>query len=477
MSSLNRRHWLVQTGYGIGGVALGTLLAPRRTLAAERSAAQIAEFASHAPQAKRVIFLFMQGGVSHIDTFDFKPAVRKIHGIELPDSVRQGQRLGGLSAGQASFPCAAPMFEFRRHGQSGGWVSELLPYTASLIDDITVIKSVHTEAVNHTPAQNMINTASQVPGRPSLGAWLSYGLGSELESMPTYVVLISSGRGDVSATNARAWGAGFLPSQHQGVRLRSSGDPVLYLSNPAGITSRERRRMLDSLAELNQRHEERVGDPEINARISQYEMAFQMQMSAPEILDISREPESTFALYGDEARQPGTFAANCLRARRMAEAGVRFTQLFHRGWDQHGNLPRDIRRQCEDTDRASAALVTDLKQRGLLDDTLVVWATEFGRTIYSEGALSQDNYGRDHHGRSFTIWMAGGGIKAGFEYGRTDDFCYNILENPAHVRDVNATILHQLGIDHNRLTYPFQGLEQRPTGVEEAHVMYDILAS
>jgi uncharacterized protein (DUF1501 family) len=476
MNSLNRRQLLSRTGYSLGAAALSTLLTPQPSAAASAAVERVAaDYLRFAPKAKRIIFLFMQGGVSHIDTFDFKPAVRKFHGVELPDSIRQGQRVNGLSAGQASFPCVAPMFDFQRHGECGGWVSELLPHTASIIDDITVIKSIHTEAVNHTPAQNLINTAAQIPGRPSLGAWLSYGLGTETESMPAYVVLISSG-GTSSAISARSWGSGFLPAQHQGVRLRSGQEAVLYLSHPKGMNDEDRRRMLNGLAELNRHHFERAGNPETEARIKQYELAFQMQMQAPEILDVTRESESTFALYGDDARKPGTFAANCLRARRMTEAGVRFVQLFHRGWDQHSDLPRDIRSQSEDTDRASAALVKDLKQRGLLDDTLVVWASEFGRTIYSEGQLTPDNHGRDHHGGCFTIWMAGGGIRAGFEYGKTDEFCYNILDNPVHVRDVNATILNLMGIDHNELTYPYQGLQQRPTGVNDAYVVDGVLA-
>jgi hypothetical protein len=470
-----RRKFLLHSGAGMGAAALSTLVQPDLLGGVQDGLLHSSQIMPR--KAKRVIYLFMAGGPSHIDTFDYKPAIRKLHGTELPDSIRQGQRITGMTSGQKSFPCVAPMFDFSQQGSNGSWINhQLLPHTASILDDITVIKSMHTEAVNHDPAITYINTGSQQPGRPSMGAWLSYGLGSENQNMPSYVVMISRGRGQLQALYSRLWGSGFLPAEHQGVKLRSSGEPVLYLGNPDGISREDRRRMLDGLAKLNNRHFDSFGDPQTQARISQYEMAFRMQMAAPDILDVNKEPEHTFKLYGDEARKPGTFAANCLRARRLAERGVRFIQLFHRGWDQHGALPSKIRMQCQDIDRASAALITDLKQRGMFDDTVVVWGGEFGRTIYSQGKLTKDNHGRDHHGRCFTTWIAGAGIKRGFEYGRTDDHCYNILENPVHIRDLNATILHTLGVDHQQLSFPYQGLDQTLTGVEGAKVVRDILA-
>ncbi|MEZ5980512.1 MAG: DUF1501 domain-containing protein [Planctomycetota bacterium] len=428
------------------------------------------------PRAKRVIYLFMSGGPSHIDLFDFKPEMRALHGTELPDSIRQGQRLTTMTSGQSSFPCVAPMFEFERHGEHRTWVSELLPHTSRIVDDITIVKSMYTEAINHDPAITFINTGNQQPGKPSLGAWLSYGLGSMNRDLPDYVVMISRGRGNLQALYSRLWGSGFLPSQHQGVKFRSGADPVLYLSNPDGVDATTRRRMLDGIAEINAAKYEETGDAEVEARIAQYEMAYRMQTSVPDLMDLSDESDETFELYGEDARKPGTFAANCVLARRLAERDVRFVQLFHRGWDGHNNLPSEIRGQTADTDRASAALVRDLDRRGLLDDTLVIWGGEFGRTIYSQGQLTQDNHGRDHHGRCFTIWMAGAGVKRGHEHGATDDFSYNITEGPVHIRDLNATILHQLGIDHARYTYPYQGLDQRLTGVEEARVVREILA-
>ncbi len=479
----NRRQFLLRSGNGLAAAALSTLFDP--SLLSASPAARVPEltragglpgFPNFAPKAKRIIYMFMSGGPSSIDMFDYKESLRNIHGTELPDSVRNGQRLTGMTSGQKSFPCVAPMFEFERCGQHGTWVSELLPYTKKIVDDITILKSLNTEAVNHDPAITFINTGSQQPGKPSLGAWLSYGLGSANENMPSYVVMISRGSGNLQALYSRLWGSGFLPSEHQGVKFRSNGDPVLYLTNPAGVDRAARRSMLDTLAALNGKTHDRFADPETQTRISQYEMAFRMQAEVPEIMDLSDEPESTFELYGEDARKPGTFAANCLRARRMAERGVRFTQLFHRGWDQHGNLPRDLRNQCKDIDQASAALVTDLKQRGMLEDTLVVCGGEFGRTIYSQGKLTADNHGRDHHGRAFHTWMAGAGVKAGFEYGKTDDYCYNIVENPMHIRDLNATILNRLGINHERLTFKHLGLDEKLTGVEPARVVKEILA-
>ena len=476
---LTRRTLLHGGARGLGAMALGSLLG-RDGFA---SPTGIAPFANRrgdvphfTPRAKRVIYLFMAGGPSHIDLFDYKPGLRDLHGQELPESIRSGQRLTTMTSEQDTFPCVAPMFEFQRHGKHGTWVSELLPHTAGIVDDITIVKSMHTEAINHDPAITFINTGQQQPGKPSLGAWLSYGLGSVNRDLPDYVVMISRGDGNLQALYARLWSAGFLPSRHQGVKFRSSGDPVLYLSNPPGIDRSTRRRMLDGIAAINAAKYDEARDPEIHDRISQYEMAFRMQTSVPDLMDLSDEPDAVVEMYGPDARTPGTFAANCLLARRLAERDVRFVQLFHRGWDGHNNLPTEIRGQCQDTDRASAALIRDLKQRGLLEDTLVIWGGEFGRTIYSQGTLTATNHGRDHHGRCFTIWMAGAGVKAGFEYGRTDTHCYNIVENPVHIRDLNATILNRLGIDHERFTFPYLGLDQSLTGVEEAHVIHDILA-
>jgi Protein of unknown function (DUF1501) len=419
----------------------------------------------------------MSGGPSHIDLLDYKPALRRYHGTELPASIRMGQRVTGMTAGQRSFPCVAPMFQFHRHGQCGLWLSELLPHTGSIADDICVVKSLHTEAINHDPAITYIQTGSQQPGRPSLGAWLSYGLGTENQNLPAFVVMVSQGSGNRTDQPlfSRLWGAGFLPSEHQGVRFRTGSDPVLYLSNPPGIDPATRRTMLDGTAELNRMAADSFGDPEINTRIEQYEMAFRMQTSVPELTDFSREPAHILRMYGvDQQRDDGGFARNCLLARRMAERGVRFIQLFHRGWDQHGSLPSQIRAQARDVDRASAALVTDLKQRGLLDDTLVIWGGEFGRTVYSQGPLTATDHGRDHHGRCFSAWLAGGGVRAGTSYGETDDYCYNIVRDPVHIHDLNATLLHLLGIEHTRLTYRFQGRDFRLTDVH-GEVVREIL--
>ena len=472
---MTRRALFARGAGGLGAIALANLLGGAAR--ADGLRRPVRRFGPHfTPKAKRVIYLFMAGGPSHIDLFDFKPKMRELHGIELPDSIRQGQRLTTMTSGQSAFPCVAPMFEFERRGRHGTWVSELLPYTAQIVDEITLVKSMNTEAINHDPAITYINTGNQQPGKPSMGSWLSYGLGSMNRDLPDYVVMISRGKGNLQALYSRLWGAGFLPSQHQGVKFRSGADPVLYLSNPAGIDRTTRRRMLDGIAAINEAKYAETGDDEIQARISQYEMAYRMQTSVPSLMDLSDEPESTFELYGEDARRPGTFAANCVLARRMAERDVRFVQLFHRGWDGHNNLPREIRGQCADTDRASAALVRDLQQRGLLEDTLVIWGGEFGRTIYSQGTLTATNHGRDHHGRCFTLWMAGAGIRRGFEFGETDDFAYNIVRDPVHINDLNATILHQLGIDHELFTFPYQGLDQRLTGVEGARVVSEILA-
>ena len=478
----SRREFLLRSGNGLGAAALSTILNPG--LIGSTSASEGGVYGGlpdlpHFPgKAKRVIYMFMAGGPSHIDLYDYKPIQRKLHGTELPDSVRQDQRLTGMSSGQNSFPCVAPMFEFGKFGEHQTWVNkDLLPHTAGIVDKITIMKSLHTEAVNHDPAITYINTGAQQQGKPSLGAWLSYGMGTMNENMPGYVVMISRGRGQLQALYDRLWGSGFLPAKHQGVKLRSAGEPVLYLKNPEGFEREARRGQLDSLKALNELNYDKFADPEIQARISQYELAYRMQAEVPGLMDIEGEPEKIKELYGPAVDKPGSFARNCLLARRMAEKGVRYIQLFHRGWDQHGSLPSKIRQQCEDIDQPAAALINDLDQRGMLEDTLVVWGGEFGRTIYSQGKLTKDNHGRDHHGRCFSMWMAGAGVKRGFEYGKTDDHSYNIVENPVHIRDLNATILDRLGIDHRKLTFKFQGLDQRLTGVEEeAHVIKDILA-
>lgn len=477
---LTRRKLLQLGARGLGALGAASLLNPDLSAASSPSAADgwngTLEAPHFKPKAKRVIYLFFSGGPSHIDMYDYHPEMRNIHGIELPDSIRNGQRITGMTSGQKSFPCVAPMFDFSRHGQNGSWFSELVPNIANIADDITLIKSVHTEAINHDPAITAINTGVQQPGKPSMGAWLDWGLGSPNKDLPGYVVMISKGRGQSQALYDRLWGSGFLPSKHQGVKFRSAGDPVLYLSNPKGVSQGMRRSMLDGIAKINQAKKAEAGDPEIDARIAQYEMAYRMQTSVPELVDLKDEPKHVLDLYGKDAMKKGSFAHNCLIARRLSERGVPFVQLFHRGWDQHGSLPSKIRQQCEDIDQPAAALVRDLKQRGLLKDTIVICGGEFGRTIYSQGKLTKDNHGRDHHGRSFSMWMAGGGIKAGFEYGKTDDFAYNIVENPVHVNDLNATVLQCLGIDHERFTYKYLGLDQRLTGVEHPKVIPDLIA-
>lgn len=464
---MTRRHFFGRGAMGIGAAALGSLLNPNlfSAFADEAAGGRILGNTDFAPKAKRVIYLFMAGGPSQIDMFDYKPGLEKLHNTELPASVRMGQRLTGMTSGQSSFPVVKSLFKFNQHGKSGAWVSELLPHIAGVIDDVCVVKTVNTEAINHDPAITFIQTGFQQPGRPCMGAWLSYGLGSVNQNLPAFIVMISSGKESDQPLYTRLWGSGFLPSEHQGVNFRGVGDPVLYLSNPPGINSKTRRRMLDGLAQLNAKEFQTAGDPEINARISQYEMAFRMQTSVPDLTDISKEPQSVLDSYGPDVKKPGSFAYNCLLARRMAERDVRFVQLYHRGWDQHSNLPERIREQCKDTDQPSAALIQDLKTRGLLDDTLVIWGGEFGRTVYSQGKIEKANYGRDHHGRCFSVMMAGGGIKPGISYGQTDDFCYNVVENPVHIHDLNATTLHCLGIDHEKLTYRFQGRDFRLTDV------------
>ena len=419
----------------------------------------------------------MAGGPSHIDMFDYKPKMRDLHGTELPDSIRNGQRITGMTSGQSSFPCVAPMFNFEKVGERGTWMNtDLLPHTAGIADKISIIRSMNTEAINHDPAITYINTGTQQFGHPSMGSWLAYGLGSLSEDLPAYVTMISVGKKPGQALYARLWGSGFLPSRYQGVQFRSGNDPVLYLNDPAGLDRGTRRKMLDGLASLNQQRFDKVRDPEIESRISQYEMAFRMQSSVPDLMDTSKEPERTFELYGEQAREKGSFASNCVLARRMAERGVRFIQLFHRGWDQHAHLPKDLAHNCQSVDQPAAALVKDLEERGMLEDTMVIFGGEFGRTIYGQGKLTEDNHGRDHHGRCFTTWVTGGGFQGGLDYGKTDDYAYNIIEDPVHINDFNATVLHNLGIDHERFSVKHQGLDSRLTGVETRHVIKDLLA-
>lgn len=481
IKSETRRQFFGTMAQGLGGAALAMLGGYSSGAAAQSNVftGKGALGAPHfAPKAKRVIYLFMSGAPSQLDMFDYKPYMDIWYDRDLPDEIRQGQRLTTMTSGQDRFPIAPSIYQFKQYGESGAWVSELLPYTSRIVDELAFVRSTWTEAINHDPAITYIQTGSQIPGRPSLGAWLSYGLGSDNENLPAFVVLNSSwtGRRSAQALFSRLWGSGFLPTNHQGVAFQSNGDPILYLSDPPGVDTNIRRAMLDGLESMNQQRFDEVGDPEIHSRISQYEMAFRMQASVPELTDISNESQSTLDLYGPDVHTPGTFARNCLMARRMAERGVRCTQIFHRGWDQHADLPIDLPNQCRDIDQACYALITDLKMRGLLEDTLVVWGGEFGRTIYCQGRLSRDNYGRDHHPRAYTTWMAGAGIKGGTIYGETDDFCYNIVQDPVHITDLQATILHQLGIDHSKFTYNSRGLDQRLTGVEEAHVIKGILA-
>ena len=463
---VDRRKFLGRCGMGLGAAALGSLLSRDHLAAAsaDNLFKGILDKPHHPPKAKRIIYLFMSGGPSQLDLFDYKPLLNKMNGQDLPAGVRMGQRLTGMSGNQATLPLAGSIFKFSQAGKSGAWVSDLMPWTAKIADELCLVKSLHTEAINHDPAITFFQTGSQLAGRPSMGSWLSYGLGSSNENLPAFVVLISKDRID-QPLYARLWGNGFLSSIHQGVQFRGGKDAVLYLANPDGISREARRKMLDRLAELQSLQQEQTGDTEIASRIAQYEMAFRMQTSVPEVLDVSKESAETFELYGPEARQPGTFAANCLLARRLAERNVRFVQLYHPGWDHHGSLPSGIRRQCKDVDRGCFALITDLKRRGLLDDTLVVWGGEFGRTNYSQGKLTATDYGRDHHPRCFTMWMCGGGARRGLSYGATDEFGYNVAENPVHVHDMQATILHLLGIDHEKLTYKFQGRYYRLTDV------------
>ena len=475
-----RRHFLGQGVKALGWAGLATLLgrsAPNLLANAPIPGAP-AMLPHYAPKAKRAIYLFMAGSPSQIETWDYKPTLADLFDKDLPESVRGGQTLTGMTASQTRFPIAPSIYKFARQGKAGRFVSELFPYTAKVSDELCVIKSLHTDAINHEPAILQLTTGNMFPGKPSIGSWLSYGLGAMNAELPTFVVMTSKmpHRTNVQALSNRLWSSGFLSPEHAAVALRSGSDPVLYLNNPQGIASDVRRAMIDGVNDLNRQLFERVGDPEINARISQYEMAFRMQTSVPELTDFSNEPQSTWDLYGPKAKEPGTFAYNCLMARRLAERGVRFTQIFLRSWDQHSRLPTNIKLMAEDSDQPTYALVTDLKRRGLLDDTVVIWGGEFGRTVYSQGALTPDNYGRDHHPRCFSMWMAGGGVKPGISYGETDDFSYNIVKNPRHIRDLHATILHLFGLDHNKLSFKFQGLDQKLTGVLPSKVINDLLA-
>ena len=462
---IRRRHFFGRSAGGIGIAALATLLDGPLQAAQKASWPGLKGLPHHPPHAKRVIFLHQSGAPSQLDMLDPKPQLDQLHGQELPDSVRQKQRLTDMTANQEEKLITQSHFRFARHGASGTSVSELLPYTARVVDDICLVRSLHTEAINHDPGITFFQTGSQHPGRPSMGAWLSYGLGSENENLPAFTVLISGGQPGDQPLMGRLWGSGFLASKHRGVKFRAAGDPILYLNNPPGINSQRRRVMLDGVAQLNQLQQQAFGDPAIEDRVAQFEMAYRMQMSVPELVDLRDETEQTYRLYGEEARRPGTYAANCLLARRLVERGVRFVQLYHRGWDHHTSLPGRIRTKCLQTDQPSAALVEDLKQRGLLDDTLIVWSGEFGRTVYCQGDLRVNDYGRDHHPRCFSAWLSGGGTKRGISYGTTDDFSYNITENPVHVHDLQATILHLLGIDHERLIVRFQGRDHRLTDI------------
>jgi uncharacterized protein (DUF1501 family) len=472
-----RRQFFGHVGLRAGNLALASLMG-RQLAQGESLHPMLPSLPHHAPKAKRLIYLHMNGGPSQIDTWDYKPQLAAHFDKDLPDSIRQGQRITTMTSGQARLPVAPSKFKFAQHGASGRWVSELLPHTASIVDELAVVKSVHTSAINHDPACTFVMTGSEVPGKASLGSWLSYGLGSLSNDLPAFVVLTprwSSGAA-AQALFTRMWSSGFLPTTHAGVALRSSGDPVLFIQNPPGVEGKDRRTMLDALGQLNQLNYQRLGDPETLTRIAQYEMAFRMQTSVPELVDLKSESQATLDLYGPEATNPGSFAHSALLARKLVERGTRVVQILHRGWDQHGNLPKDIAAQCRDTDQACAGLIKDLKSRGMLDDTLVVWGGEFGRTVYSQGTLTKETYGRDHHPRCFTMWMAGGGVKGGVMHGETDDFSYNVVADPVHINEMNATILHLMGIDHSRFAYKFQGLDQRLTGVEDMHVVKPLLA-
>lgn len=474
--NLNRRRFLSRLSLGIGSVALGSLLMPDLFSRGEKDeAGLIPGLPDFAPKAKRVIYLFQNGAPSQLESFDFKPKLKEMMGQELPESIRGGQRLTGMTASQTSFPLVGSIYGFQQYGQARAWISELFPYTSKIVDDICIIKSMYTEAINHDPALTFFQTGAQQGNRPSMGSWLSYGLGSENNNLPAFTVLLSKGKGNGQGVYSKLWSNGFLDSVHQGVQFSSGEDPVLYLKDQDGLSRAERRKMLDKLAELNHLSFEKLGDSQIHDKVAQYEMAYRMQTAVPETTDISNEPEIIFEMYGKDSRTPGTYAANCLLARKLSESGVRFVQLYHQGWDHHGNLPKEMATQAMDVDQASAALIADLKQRGLLDETLVIWGGEFGRTNYSQGKLTKDNYGRDHHPRCFSIWMAGGGVKPGIVYGATDEFGYNIIENPVHVHDFHATILHQLGLDHEKLIFKHLGRRYRLTDVA-GNVVREILA-
>jgi hypothetical protein len=469
-----RRQFLGHATMGLGAAALASLTGNLASAAATPQG--LAGLPHFAPKIKRVIYLMQSGAPSHVDLFDHKPILAKMRGQEIPASVSMGQQSSTMTAGKGQ-PCLGAIAPIRQHGSCGATISDFLPHTAGIVDDLCIVKSMRTEGVNHAPAMTFLLTGGMQPGRPSMGSWLSYGLGSENEDLPTFCVMTSRDRDGTCGQlfYDYYWGSGFLPTKHQGVQFRSGGDPVLYLSNPKGMNMSVRRKILDTVAEMNQLQHNETGDPETLTRIAQYEMAYRMQTSVPDLTDLSKESEATLEMYGPDVKKPGTFAYNCLLARRMAERGVTFTQLYHRGWDQHSNLPKRMREQCKDTDQPSAALVKDLKQRGLLDDTLVIWGGEFGRTVYSQGKIEKENYGRDHHGRNYAVWMAGGGIKPGISYGETDDFCYNITENPVHIHDLNATVMHCLGINHEQLTYRFQGRDFRLTDIH-GEVVKGILA-
>lgn len=474
--NINRRKFLSRMSIGLGSAALGSLLIPGLFdgAAAEEEAGFIPGIPHFAPKAKRVIYLFQNGAPSQLETFDYKPTLNTMMGQDLPESIRQGQRLTGMTSGQKSFPLVGSYYKFSQHGQSGAWVSEIFPHMSKVVDDLCIIRSMHTEAINHDPALTFFQTGAQQGNRPSMGSWVSYGLGTENKNLPAFCVLLSRGKGNGQGVYSKLWSNGFLDSIHQGVQFSSGENPILYLQDPDGMDREARRKMLDKVAALNEIQLKNFGDPEIATKIQQYEMAYRMQTAVPEIMDVSKESDDIVKLYGSECLVPGTYAANCLLARKLSENGVRFIQLYHQGWDQHGNLPNEMRGQAKDVDQPSAALITDLKQRGLLDETLVIWGGEFGRTNYCQGTMSVDNYGRDHHPRCFTIWMAGGGIRPGIVYGETDEFGYNIVKNPVHINDFHATILNRLGFDHERLTYRFQGRRYRLTDVSGT-VVRDII--
>ncbi|WP_281541056.1 DUF1501 domain-containing protein [Maribacter aestuarii] len=477
-----RRDFLTKTTLGMGALSLGAMIDPTsifgnapKGIPTDFGTGGVLGQPHFAPKAKRIIYLFQSGAPSQLDLFDYKPLLNKMQGQDLPESVHGGQRLTGMTSGQASLPLAGTLSKFNQYGDSGAWMTNLMPYTSKIVDELCFIKSMYTEAINHDPAITFIQTGSQLPGRPSMGSWLSYGLGTDNKNLPEFVVLVTKGKTGGQPLYSRLWGNGFLPSQHQGVQFRAGKDPVLYLTNPPGVDAKGRREQLDYLQKLEQLNHNDIGDPEILARMAQYEMAFRMQTSVPEIMDTADEPDYIYDMYGEDSKIPGTFAANALLARRLAERDVKFIQLYHQGWDQHGNLPNALNRQCKDTDQATAALIKDLKQRGMLEDTLVIWGGEFGRTNYSQGQLTATNFGRDHHGKCFTIFMAGAGIKGGVTLGATDDFGFNITQRPVHVHDFQATVMHLLGIDHERLTFKFQGRRYRLTDVH-GEVVKEILA-